>query len=173
MARPAFRLVEDVSDGVLRFHAFLSCSPAILPDDLNRGLVPRAPGNDSYDSFARTFQKKEFRYLERLTEAYPTRQDVAVGSYSPAQLDAWSSWARAEQVSVAVDFPAGHLSGPISAPSFFGRQSAGYAKDTRNWDPGFLAIVGARRRGFRLSQRNPYQRCSGTASSSAWTCAPG
>lgn len=138
-AQPAYRFVEAVSDG---FYDFVRTRLVanILPGRLNKKLA-RAPEKDSHAAFEKNLETKETRYLERLAEAYPVRQDVQTGYYNPAQMEQWSSWAREEQVSVAVDAFRDTLADRYQLPRF-GRTSERYARDRRNWDPGFLAVSG-------------------------------
>ena len=139
VAQPAYRIVEGFSDGVYDFMQSLVISNA-LPKGLDSELS-RTPEKDSYGLFQDHFQKKEIRYLERLAEAYPTRQDVQTGYYNPAQLEAWSARAKEEQLSVVVDSLRDTLAERYRL-ELFGRQSGNYAKDRRNWDPAVLAMSG-------------------------------
>lgn len=136
-ARPAYRVLEGVSDGVYDFLRSYFIG-GILPGRLSRSLR-QAPRQDSYGVFVSEFQKKEARLLERVRESYPMPEEN--GSYDPRRLKDWRGDAAQEQVEVAVDafretlFTRYGLKG-------FGGQAERYAKDHRNWDPGFVAMAG-------------------------------
>ncbi|MBI3552820.1 MAG: hypothetical protein HY077_09900 [Elusimicrobia bacterium] len=136
-AEPAYRFVEGISDGVYDFMR-LHVIGAILPDRLTRSLKA-APAQDSALLFDRNLHDKEARYLARVRAAYPTFAEGRAPS--DAQIQAWRSWATAEQVSVAVDALGDTLTKRYQL-ELFGDASGEYAKDRRNWDPGFLTMSG-------------------------------
>ena len=135
---PAYRFVEAVSDGIFDF-ARLHVVGALLPGRLTRSLKA-APRKDSTPLFERNLHDKETRYLARARAAYPMTGEGA-RSASPESLRAWRFWAAGEQVSVAVDALGDTLTERYQL-EFFGRSSGDYAKDKRNWDPGFLSMAG-------------------------------
>lgn len=136
---PAYRLVEGVSDGVYNFMRSHLIG-TLLPDRLTRSLR-RSPSGDSCALFDEQLGRKEYRYLERLRDSYPTSDGSAGGRYSPDRSAEWRSWAASEQVSVVIDSFRETLLERYQL-EVFGRSSGRYAKDRRNWDPGFLTMAG-------------------------------
>ena len=135
--RPAYRLVETVSDGafsLVRVQLF----NRLLPGRLHRELGA-APQGDSFALFERNFAAKEARLLERLRERYP----VAPTGSQPDQnrLDAWRQDAQTRQTHVVADALADTLLDRYGLQRF-GRQSENYAKRRQNWDPAFVATAG-------------------------------
>jgi hypothetical protein len=136
--RPAYRFVEGISDGVYDF-VRLQVIGNILPERMTSNLYA-APRQDSAALLDKNLSEKEARFLQRAREAYPIAGDKA-GSVEQAPLQQWRSWAAAEQLSVSVDALKDTLLQRYGL-DFFGRSSEAYAKDRRNWDPGFLTMAG-------------------------------
>ncbi|MBI3551766.1 MAG: hypothetical protein HY077_04550 [Elusimicrobia bacterium] len=135
---PAYRLAEGVSDGVYDF-VRRDVFGSILPRRLTRGLKA-APSRDSTPLFDRNLSEKEARYFDRVRLAYPlTGSDGR--PIGESRMEAWRDWAAAEQVSVAVDSFKDTLMERYQLDAF-GAFSGEYAKDRRNWDPGFLTMSG-------------------------------
>src|SRR5687767_13226503 len=99
VARPAYRVVERVTDGV--YDALRSYfMGGVLPERLNRGLES-SPGTDSYDLFTGELSRRQAGAVERLREAYPV---VAAGqAASTDQLARWRGQVVEEQMSVVID----------------------------------------------------------------------
>ncbi len=136
-ADPAYRMVEGVSDGVydfMRIHILGN----ILPERLTRSLKA-APDQDSAPLFDRNLREAESRYLARARAAYPIYS--ADKPPTDAQIQAWRSWATAEQMSVGVGALGDTLIERYKL-ELFGGASGSYALDRRNWDPGFLTMAG-------------------------------
>lgn len=135
---PAYRFVEGISDGVFDFmrgHIIAM----LLPEGLTRSLKA-APRRDSAALFGLNLRKNEARYLDRVRAAYP----VAANGMRPgneAQLRAWRSWAAQEQIDVAADSLKDTMVERYKL-EIFGESSGKYARDRRNWDPGFLTMAG-------------------------------
>ncbi|OGR83233.1 MAG: hypothetical protein A3J74_03260 [Elusimicrobia bacterium RIFCSPHIGHO2_02_FULL_57_9] len=136
-ARPAYRLVEGISDSVYNFMRSHLIGN-ILPTGLSRQMA-QSPKNDSYAAFEYRFREKEKRYLERLSQAYPAQNQFA--RKDEGKIEAWRSWAAAEQASVAIDSLKDTLLDRYQLEPF-GLCSGRYAKDRRNWDFGFLTMAG-------------------------------
>jgi hypothetical protein len=137
-ADPAYRVAEGISDGVFNFmrrHVL----GAILPERLARNLKA-APRQNSAPLFDRNLRDNEARYLDRARAAFPTSAD-GLRPANDAQMRAWRAWAAAEQISVAVDSFKDTLVERYQL-ELFGEKSGAYAKDRRNWDPGFLSMAG-------------------------------
>jgi hypothetical protein len=133
VTRPAYRVVERVTDGV--YDALRSYfMGGVLPDRLSRGLE-QSPNTDSYDLFANELSRRESRAVARLREAYPV---VAAGqSPSTDQMNRWRSQVVQEQMEVVLDSFKDSIIERHRLESF-GRYSGQYAKDRRNWSPDFL-----------------------------------
>ena len=139
--RPAYRFVEGISDGAYEF-VRVHLIGSILPARLSRSLYA-APGPDSGELFFRNLRDQEARYLQRMREAYPVA-DQQAGSPDPARLQEWRCWAAEEQTGAAINALTDTLLQRYQL-GIFARSSETYAKDRRNWDPGFFtmaAVVG-------------------------------
>lgn len=133
--QPAYRLVEGISDGVYDFMRTRVIG-VILPGRLSRNLKA-APQADSAPLFEKNLRRNEARFLERARESYPVMGDRS----GPARLQEWCTWAGEEQVSVTVDALQSTLLERYQL-ELFGKSSEAYARDRRNWDPGFLTMAG-------------------------------
>ena len=135
--QPAYRFVEGISDGVYEFvRVHMICG--ILPGRFTRNLQA-APGQDSGELFAKNLSEKEGRFLQRMRETYPVMNPMG-GPYDPSRLQEWRSWAAEEQTGVALNALTDTLLQRYQL-NFFGRSSETYARDRRNWDPGFLTMA--------------------------------
>lgn len=140
--RPAYRLAEGAADqvyDVLRRRLLGS----LLPGRLTRGLQ-RPPERDSYAAFERALKKKEERFAGRLLQRYPRQAFDGLESSlinREERLREWRSWALEEQQAVVVSAFEDALLDRYGM-NRFGRYSEDYARDRRNWDPGFLAMAG-------------------------------
>jgi hypothetical protein len=136
-AQPAYRMVEGISDGVYDFMR-LHVIGSILPERLTRNLKA-APRENSGLLFDQNLREKESRFLARARAAYP-RYVEGGRPASQDQIQAWRDWARAEQISVGIDAIGDTLIKRYQL-ELFGDASGSYAKDRRNWDPGFLSMA--------------------------------
>lgn len=134
---PAYRVLEDVTDGLFNFMRAQVVS-AVLPERLARGLKA-APEADSALLFNRRFGENEARYLARAQAAYPVSGSLR--SANAAEVRRWSSWAAQEQLHVAVESFKDTAIERYQL-ELFGHSSGTYAKDRRNWDPGFVTMAG-------------------------------
>lgn len=138
--RPAFRVVEGISDGVydfVRIHVIGN----IMPNALSRNLKA-APQQDSAPLFDKKLHDKEARFMDRARAAYPVGSDDSqAAAQIHQQRQAWRQWAADEQVSVAIDSFADTLAERYQL-QLFGKKSGEYAVKRRNWDPGFLTMAG-------------------------------
>ena len=138
--RPAYRLLEGISDHVFDFMR-LQVVGAVMPERM-AGRLEKAPREDSAALLEKNLREKEARFLQRAREAYPMAGDGAGDEAgAPAQLRQWRSWAAGEQLSVSVDALKDTLLQRYGL-DVFGRSSEAYAKDRRNWDSGFLTMAG-------------------------------
>jgi hypothetical protein len=129
--RYAYRAVERVSDGVyglMRGTLFTS----VLPRRLTRDMAA-APEQDSYAAFRAELSKHQLRASRRIVDARP--QGVVA---SPASLAKWRTLARDEEQDALAGAFASTMVDRYKLEAF-GESSGAYAKDRRNWEPGFLA----------------------------------
>jgi hypothetical protein len=138
--KPAYRIVEGISDGVYDFLR-LRVIGTILPSRLTRSLKA-APKENSAPLFDRTLHDNQARLMERVRQAYPASAAASLEAASALrQQQAWRNWAAEEQISVAVDSLADTLVSRYQL-ELFGKRSGEYAMKRRNWDPGFLTMAG-------------------------------
>lgn len=137
VARPAYRVVETVTDQVydaLRSY-FIG---GVLPGRLSRGLES-SPTGDSFGLFEKQFSRQQARGFERLRGDYPVVRpgDAA----SPSELRRWRDEVADEEMTVVVDSLRDALI-ERHRLEVFGRYTGDYARDSRNWEPDFLVPAG-------------------------------
>lgn len=129
--RPAYRVVERVSDGVYGFMRG-TLFTSVLPRRLTRDMAS-APRQDSYAAFRAELAKNQSRARRRIIDARPEG-----AAASPAALAKWRSLARDEEQDALAGAFASTMVDRYKLEAF-GESSGAYAKDRRNWEPGFLA----------------------------------
>jgi hypothetical protein len=136
--RPAYRLVEGISDEVFDFlRTNLICG--VLPGGLTRGLRP-APDEGSGAIFERNLRKVEERFLLDIRDAYPASGGPAARP-DAARHAAWRSRAIEEQARVPLEALEDTLLERYGLEPF-GRFSENYSRDRRNWTADFAAMAG-------------------------------
>lgn len=128
--RPAYRALETVSDrmyGLMR-----GTLTSTLPRRLTRSMAA-APEQDSYALFRQELSRRHAGAAERIRTARP-----GAALDTPDAQARWRAYAAEQEQDAVVGAFAETMVGRYRLESF-GESSGAYAKDRRNWEPGFLA----------------------------------
>lgn len=128
--RPAYRALEKVSDGV--YGLMRGTLRTTLPSRLSRSMSA-APEQDSYALFRSEFSRRHGAAAERIRAARPS-----AARDTPDSQARWRSYAAEQEQDALLGAFAETMVGRYKLESF-GESSGEYAKDRRNWEPGFLA----------------------------------
>lgn len=128
--RPAYRALEKVSDGV--YGLMRGTLRTTLPSRLSRDMAA-APEQDSYETFRRELGRRHEGAAARIRSARP-----ASAVDSPQSQSRWRTYAAEQEQDVLLGAFAETMVGRYRLEAF-GESSGSYAKDRRNWEPGFLA----------------------------------
>jgi len=135
---PAYRVVEEVSDGIFDFmRVHLVCY--VLPGRLTHDLRA-APREDSGAHFWEDLSREQGQLAQSLRDAYPAA-DRPGASLSPDLLHAWRSRAVQEEEDLAMRVMTGTLLHRYGL-DIFGRSYEADVKDPRHWDAGSLTMAG-------------------------------
>lgn len=137
-ARPAYRFVEGIADGVYEF-ARIHIVGRLLPGRFNRNLAVASDRN-SDELFAQNLRAREADLLRRERAAYPVAA-AQTGPIDCARLQDWRMRFLEEQQGVALNALTDTLLQRYRIKAL-GHASVSYMKERQNRDAGSLTMAG-------------------------------